>query len=483
MRRILSVLLAAVMLLGLVPAVAETAEGKEPVTITFGGWGDYFLLREQCDRFQEKYPWITVDVVKPVGKDWYAADLTQLAAENNMPDVFNIEYPYVAYANEWCYDMTELFRNDPEAANYPEWLLKYGVVNDKLITLCSALYAFGIELNLSLLEENNIPVPSYDWTIDEWADIARKLTVKGKSVGMESILDFMNYIIPQADTTRGCLGFDADNFVWSGNDKIAESFNTFYALCADGASLNDYMVYAIGRAGEETADAARAAYITESLGASDNLWLRGLVGMRTNASWNLNWDKNQSEIYSGFDWDFYPFPRSEDGENRTVLLNEYLSISSTCEHPEEAYLLVKYMSYDVDGYEAKVDYMLNYDKEAMMAKYPEQDAAAFPSSIRIYLTAPTTDPRAEEVFQKLMDEGGRQGLKSIYARRNDNGILDPQRYVPQWWNCYYTTEWWWQEMLLGNFDAAMVTEQMVKYNNDVMSQDMQNFGITYGYQN
>ena len=130
MKKTLSLLLALLMLLAVLPAAAE--ETKEPVTITFGGWGDIVLLHEQVEKFEEKYPWINVEIVKPAGKDWYTADLQKLATEGNMPDVFNVEDILRFYANGWLYDMTELFENDPDSASYPAWTLPYCYVDGKL---------------------------------------------------------------------------------------------------------------------------------------------------------------------------------------------------------------------------------------------------------------------------------------------------------------------------------------------------------------
>ena len=483
MKRMLSILLVLLLMAGMFPAAAQ--EEHEPVTLTFGGWGNYFMVLEDIEEFEKKYPWITVEIVDPIDSDWMVADLTRQAAEGKMPDVFSIEYPYTAFKNEWCYDMRELFESDPDAASYPEWLLNYCTVNGQLIALVNTLYAFGIELNTTLLEENNIPIPENDWTIEEWEEIARQLTVKGESVGMEEIEDFMAYIIPQFDDEMGVFGYDVDNHTWHESDVITEAFELFDGLVQDGAALNNYMFGNIGEEGESDAvDAARATYLAEMLGVTDNLWLRGKVGMRVNASWNLNWDKNNPELYSGFEWDFYPFPSAEEGElGRSVLLNEYLCISASCKHPEEAYLLIKWMTYDLEGYEKRVDDMINYDKAAMMEKYPGYDPAYYSSSVICYEMAPSDDERALEVFQRLIDAGGMEGLAEIFAHRNENAMLDPQRYVPEWWNCYYTSSWWFDAfMSTGEYDAATTMSQMIKYNLGVAERTRRTYNITYGYE-
>ena len=165
MKKTLSLLLALLMLLAVLPAAAE--ETKEPVTITFGGWGDIVLLHEQVEKFEEKYPWINVEIVKPAGKDWYTADLQKLATEGNMPDVFNVEDILRFYANGWLYDMTELFENDPDSASYPAWTLPYCYVDGKLVALYGALYAYGIctDREPHLAVYSSPDTDSYPWNL------------------------------------------------------------------------------------------------------------------------------------------------------------------------------------------------------------------------------------------------------------------------------------------------------------------------------
>jgi ABC-type glycerol-3-phosphate transport system substrate-binding protein len=463
MKKTLSLLLALLMLLAVLPAAAE--ETKEPVTITFGGWGDIVLLHEQVEKFEEKYPWINVEIVKPAGKDWYTADLQKLATEGNMPDVFNVEDILRFYANGWLYDMTELFENDPDSASYPAWTLPYCYVDGKLVALYGALYAYGIEVNLSLLDELNIEAPDYDWTIDEWADLLRQTTVPGVSFGCESLVPFYEYLIPQLDPSLNCFGYNSTTHTWEESEAMLTSLNLVKDLAQEGVSMEEASRLKFGNYSEsEEKTAARTTWLSETLGATDSLWSRGKYAMRVNGSWAMNWDTSSNTAYSGFDWAFYPFPSAVEGElGRTALLNEYLGISSTCEHPEEAYLLLKYMSYDMDGYEAKVDHMVNNDRDAMIAKYPDIDPQYIPSKIKIWLLGVSDDPRADEIFAKMKVEKF-EGLALAFANRNNNAFMLPDRYALDWWNCYGQNEWQILTNMIGNdTDPAEVMKNIVQY--------------------
>ena len=480
MKKVLSILMALVMLLCVIPAMAETTE-HEPVTITFGGWGDICLLKDQCAKFTEKYPWITVDVVKEPGRDWYAADLTQLAVEGKMPDIINIENPLQANANGWCYDMTELFRNDPDSKNYPQDFLRYGVVDNKLVGLIGAMYVYGIEVNLSLLEELNIPKPGYDWTVEEWADILRKTTVPGTSWGTINMTEMLEYIFPQFDPNVNALGINTEDFTFTATDEWIECLSLVQGLIDDGVCLNTELSKNVTYSWENTPE--QTEWLMQNLGAADNLWVRGKIGMRMRPSWNESWSFNNNELYTGFEWDWYPFPSATPGQmGRTALLNEFLSISATCEHPEEAYLLVKYMSYDMDGYEAKVDIIMNYDYDTMVAKYPEVPEQFVNHGLRIFLLGCSTEERADEIFAKYALETF-PGMAAAFANRNNNSFLIPDRYLPGWWDAYGTMNWYLEnEMARGLQDTATLAKwSEIEFNREIKTAWESYGNIPYGW--
>ena len=181
----------------------------------------------------------------------------------------------------------------------------------------------------------------------------------------------------------------------------------------------------------------RYDYMMQNYGTTSYHWYKGLFGMNTNSSWALNWTTFFAGVYSGFDWDIYPFPVFNEGEqSRVNLLNEFLSISATCEHPEEAYLLLKYMSYDLDGYQTKVDFMSNYDKRVYMEKYPDVSATSFASTLYIYLMPPSTDERALELFKQINPNMDKEGLKWLFGHMNEGAYLNALRTVPGYETVY-----------------------------------------------
>lgn len=496
MKRILSLVLILAMLLLGVTACKGDGETSgtgdngehEPVTITFGGWGDYFLLREQCDAFEEKYPWITVEVVKPVGQDWYADDLIQLAATGEMPDVFNIENLPVAMQNEWCLDITDYFNEDPDSSTYPEWLLEYCKSNDRMYTLVSTMYVDLVQVNLSLLDDNNIATPGYDWTIDEFMNVLRGTSVLGESIGTGNLIDYLQWLPAQfGNPDIGYYSYNTKTKQFEFGTEFVETVNILKELFDDNTALYNTMDVQIGQENTGATDEEnqqisddRFNYMQENYGCTSDFWYKGLFGIQSNSSWALNWETYYANLYTGFDWDIYPFPVKNAGDqSRVCILNEFLSVSAATEHPYESYLLAKYMSYDLDGFEAKVNFMSTYDKKATMEKYGSNySPTMFATTLHIYQIPPSTDARAVELYERINPNLDKEGLSWLFSHMNDNGFLNGIRVIPGYDEIVSTiNSSIVNDVFTGNKTAADVAVELESICNEILNSTRAEFGM------
>ena len=92
MKKLVSMLLALVMVLSLCSfSVAESTVPElnttDEITIKFMTWDDFELTQALADKFHELHPNITVEIIQTTTADC-TATLTNLAADNNLPDVF-----------------------------------------------------------------------------------------------------------------------------------------------------------------------------------------------------------------------------------------------------------------------------------------------------------------------------------------------------------------------------------------------------------
>lgn len=87
----------------------------EEITLTFGTWLTHEMNVFLADKFMEKYPNITVEIVQATDDLGWNDFLTNLASNGELPDVFwyngNLD---VAIRNMWLGDFTDLFEADPE---------------------------------------------------------------------------------------------------------------------------------------------------------------------------------------------------------------------------------------------------------------------------------------------------------------------------------------------------------------------------------
>lgn len=500
LKRIVVCLLALVLTLSMVACNEEipsngktdpTGDGQyhEPVTITFGGWGDYFLLREQCDKFEEKYPWITVEVIKPVGTDWYTQDLIQLAAIGEMPDVFNIENLPAAMQNEWCLDITDYFNDDPESATYPEWMLPYCKANDRLYTLISTLYVDLVQVNTDILDENNVEIPEYDWTISEWAEILRETSVKGESIGTGDLYPYLQWLPAQmGNPDIGYYCYNTKTGEFDFGDEFIETVNLLKELIDDEVSIYNTMDRVIGitadgadAAAQEAIEQQRFDYMQSNYGCYENFWYKGMFATQSNSSWALNWETYFANLYTGFEWDIYPFPVKNAGDtSRVCMLNEFLAVSATTEHPYESYLLMKYMSYDLDGFEAKVDFMSTYDRKECMEKYDGQfSVTSFATTLHIYQIPPSTSERAVELYERINPNLDKEGLKWLFSNMNNGGFLNGVRVIPGFDEISkIIVDTIQHEVILGNKTAADIAEDLETRCNQILQEKRAEYGLS-----
>lgn len=178
MKRMLSLILACAMILGIfvLPAGAEGEKRKVQVM----SWWDITKsapLQELERAFEAKHP--EIDLEFPMIGSKYADKITTVIAGggDSVPDVIMLamdRVPKFASAGA-IQPLDELMTEEYKNSLYP-------MVLDAL-TVDGAVYAaardvspMAMYLNKALFEEAGIPIPEANWTVDEFLEIAKKLT-------------------------------------------------------------------------------------------------------------------------------------------------------------------------------------------------------------------------------------------------------------------------------------------------------------------
>jgi len=216
----------------------------------------------------------------------------------------------------------------------------------------------GIFLNITLFEAYNIDIPGKDWKYDEFIEIAIDLRQAGSSDSVFGIdpwfgnLDFEQTFPTQDFVDVGYQTWDGEEFHFSSQAWI-DAYN---------AKLDLYAQDVVGNYTEEELTALGVAWP----------WFEGLIGMNIDGSWNMGFVDSMFEE-NGQEVGFWPYPGGDAGQFPPTIL-DFILVSSQTEHPEEAYLLAKWMSWGEEGWLTRLDVMEergdNYLDRFPIADYP-----------------------------------------------------------------------------------------------------------------
>lgn len=177
MKKLISLVLALMMVLGMTAAVAE------PVTLTyahFSGSGvQEEVLNKMIDVFESKNPDIKIDL-QITGFEDYFTKLATVIGGGNAPDVFEMNMEnFLAYMLRGaCADLTGLV----DTANYSEGTLAAVSSDGKLYAVPMSFSTCLLFYNKDLFDQAGVEYPNDSWT---WADIqaaAEKIKALGEDI-------------------------------------------------------------------------------------------------------------------------------------------------------------------------------------------------------------------------------------------------------------------------------------------------------------
>lgn len=205
MKKLLSLVLALAMMLSMVacssaPASSEsesTGTEIDPATIAWDGyeqskgltgtismmhWGDDYerqMYENVINRYMELVPGVTVEQLYVPG-DYYTK-LQTLAASNQMPDLYWVAEGRTAeYASTgYMMDLAPVLADYPGILEgYAEGALVYGQYNGVQYALPKDFTGYCMFINEDMFAEAELEVPTSDWTMDDYLELAEKLTIK-----------------------------------------------------------------------------------------------------------------------------------------------------------------------------------------------------------------------------------------------------------------------------------------------------------------
>ncbi|MDR0896925.1 MAG: extracellular solute-binding protein, partial [Oscillospiraceae bacterium] len=353
MKKLVALFLAALMLTASLGAMAEgdahQIAGKVNVAVPSGELAE---IQPVLDVFMQTYPNIELTITPFDGDS--GPYLTAMATAGTMPDVLWADWTDFTYAVSSGYvrPLDDLLAADPEAEYLPDSLVMPFIYGGKTYAVPNQIHARMIAMNTDLLEELNLDVPRYDWTLEEFEELLNAATTD-KTAGAAMLYDLDSVISGQSDGYWS-PAYNYETRTFNFTEKWLPGINKLNELRAV-PGLEIYRMRDYGVALEE-GDSNEYTLKFGATGADDNHYAfkEGFALMATGASWEANWMRAQVKP----NWEYWPYPRmDEDSEMKVAVHVNHTYMLSTVadENLAAAYEVLRYISFGTEGNLVKMD--------------------------------------------------------------------------------------------------------------------------------
>ncbi|MCD4826340.1 MAG: extracellular solute-binding protein [Acholeplasmataceae bacterium] len=370
MKRIVSLIM--VFILGFVLVACGGDDPLNPtgpvqtIQLSYADWGDPVFNQKMIDAFEEKYPNIKVQLRTDIegSGDAFTGNLITAAQAGLLPDVFATDNVPTIINAGLTLDVAEYWDADADTDLVYENIALTGVYNGKRFAVPSFQFLKGIMINLDIFEEANLITvdgkyridndgyPVKDWTFEEFIEIANAIKNFEINPADDTLVDPANTVVG-LDTWYGSPDFQQ---VWPMMEDENVQYDTW-----DGTQFNytsDDWVYAMEQKVEmhQLTNGTTTRFTQEVYDANTILQQYliqfGVASMDIEGSWQF-WVINAAKDDSDINLGFWPYPSGDAGLFPPTIL-DYQAVSSQTDHPEEAYLLAKWMTFGEDGWDARL---------------------------------------------------------------------------------------------------------------------------------
>lgn len=298
----------------------------------------------------ELYPNIKVNAVYE-NVSTYNDTLLALIADSKTPDVIMFSDADFALSNMLVTDISSFWNSDPETANLASTINDCGLgcyETNARFSVPVKFFPGVMYVDLNVLETLNVPAPSRDWTWAEMIQLIKDCTVLDSPDGMAyygcgyyNRLDSY-YGIAASQTIKGEFGFDGTDFdlgVWAiGEQEFSDlKLGGYIAPVTETQEMEDWM----GDWEEWCGNSGHVALFTEAFWTYQSSWAAGSAAAN--------------------DLDIVPYvvpavsEEDASADHHTIATIDYGGITTSCKYPREAYELLKFMSFGVDGWKTRIE--------------------------------------------------------------------------------------------------------------------------------
>ena len=334
------------------------------VTITYASWDlgapdstDPNMQRLMIDAFMEEYPGINVEIIERPKIPGTTNDLgwneflAARASTETLPDVFQADNIPFYVINDWAYNLTTIAMADAEYLNVSEDIRGAVTYDGKVMAIPNAVHYAGYVVNETLYDRQGQDFPTVDSTMTELINLTKSAANHSSSnntgvVGLEGIEHILHWYPAQLNEDYGWFTLSDEGFNLD-STEFTTTMELYRSLRVDTTFVLEALYDAAGAEGSEL-----------DLGSifpeGDN-FNNGNMLAKWFYSYDFGWmqERINSNEYT-WDLEFIGTP-VVDGVKRVPIVADFYTIASNTEHPEEAYLLSKWMGFGKDGYLMRVE--------------------------------------------------------------------------------------------------------------------------------
>jgi len=358
------------------------------VTLTYANWNlgpgqDDAIERQMIQAFMDEHSHIAVFIDESIQAPWLE-NLIIAASGGVLPDVFLVDDIGGAIVNGLVRNITHLAQTDDDFFELAPIVQETVMLSGAVYAVPFAKHIHGYFVNRDLFADIGMTPPGFGVAAGEFLGAVHAVSdLSIPVVGLNQAQSFVDWYPSAINSQLGFFAFDVADFRLNGPElleavriaaELLVSGHTFYGLDHDWRTTYFPVGYGLGAFREEQ------------------------MAFFYGGSWHIDRMINQA----AFDWDFIGVPGG-----RSVVTLEVIGVSSATQHPEEAYLLARWMGHGVDGNAHRM--VLHQEHETV----PEM--------------LPVT--QNSQVLEALWDIMPVQGLIDVYAAM-DRALIDGLRVMP-----------------------------------------------------
>jgi multiple sugar transport system substrate-binding protein len=299
-------------------------------TVSFGFWGDpaeASAYEAIVDAFEERHPEIDVLIeYVPDANDFYARLATGYAA-GDVPDVYLINYRrygQFAAAGGLTPVGPALEQSETIAAEdyYPQPMEAF-TFNGELMCLPQNLSSLVVYYNRDLFEAAGVPLPTMDWTWDDFLAAAQTLTLDTDSDGV---------------TDQYGVGIEPSlirmtPFIWQAGGELVDNLEAPTTLTIDTPAAREGLQFVLDLNHVHHVVPSESEVLAQGL---EDQFAAGTVAMLFQSRRVVPTLRESAE----FIWDVAPLPRHAEAAG--VLHSDAYCLSANAEHPEAAWAFIEF---------------------------------------------------------------------------------------------------------------------------------------------